>query len=150
MTRKANVEGFLSSESVAFFGASREGRKFGNYAYKELRSKGYKLFPVHPKAEKIEGDKCYTSLSEIEEPIDAAFVSLKPQQTENVVRDLCAAGVKKVWIQQGAESEEAVQFCLDNEMKPVHGECILMFAEPVKSFHAFHRWFWKILGKLPK
>jgi len=25
-----------------------------------------------------------------------------------------------------------------------------MFAEPVKSFHAFHRWIWKLLGKLPK
>jgi hypothetical protein len=31
----------------------------------------------------------------------------------------------------------------------VQKECILMFAEPVKSIHGIHRWIWKVLGKLP-
>jgi predicted CoA-binding protein len=32
----------------------------------------------------------------------------------------------------------------------VSGQCIYMFAEPVSSLHAFHRWFWRLFGKLPK
>jgi hypothetical protein len=32
----------------------------------------------------------------------------------------------------------------------VHGQCILMFAEPVASLHKFHRWIWKIVGKIPQ
>jgi hypothetical protein len=31
----------------------------------------------------------------------------------------------------------------------VHGECILMFAQP-SSFHRLHRWVWGLLGKLPR
>jgi hypothetical protein len=31
----------------------------------------------------------------------------------------------------------------------VHGECILMFAEPAAFFHRAHRWIWRMLGKLP-
>jgi hypothetical protein len=32
----------------------------------------------------------------------------------------------------------------------IHGECILMFAEPLGTINRIHRWLWKILGKLPK
>jgi hypothetical protein len=32
----------------------------------------------------------------------------------------------------------------------VHGQCILMFTEPVGSFHKFHRWIWKVLRKIPE
>jgi len=54
-----------------------------------------------------------------------------------------------VLLQQGAQSDSAIQFCKDNGMNIVHNECIMMFAEPVGSFHKFHRWVWKIIGKLP-
>lgn len=33
--------------------------------------------------------------------------------------------------------------------RPVHGECILMFADP-KGIHRFHHWLRGLLGKLPE
>lgn len=30
----------------------------------------------------------------------------------------------------------------------LHGKCILMYAEPVRSFHKWHRGFMKLIGKL--
>jgi hypothetical protein len=53
-------------------------------------------------------------------------------------------------MQQGAESKEAIRFCEDNNIAVVHGECILMFAEPLAFGHRLHRWIWKLLGRLPK
>jgi predicted CoA-binding protein len=66
------------------------------------------------------------------------------------VRDAAAAGIRRVWMQQGAESEAAIRFCAENGISAVHGECILMFAEPAAFYHRMHRWVWGLLGKLPR
>ena len=79
-----------------------------------------------------------------------AFLSRSPPvEAEKVVKQAYEVGIRNVWLQQGAQSDSAIQFCKDNGINVVHNECILMFAEPVASFHKFHRWVWKILGKLP-
>lgn len=150
MTSRTAVNDFLEQPSLAVVGVSRQPRKFGNYAYKELRQRGYRVYPVHPVAEAIEGDRSYPNLRQLPEAVGGVLIVVPPQQTEQVVREAAAAGIKRVWMQQGAESPAAIQFCRENGISEVHGECILMFAAPVKSFHNVHRWVWRVLGKLPK
>ena len=150
MTSKAAVQEFVAQSRLVIVGVSRKKAKFGNMAFKELRKKGYKLFPVHPQAETIEGQRCFPSLNAVPEPVDGVLVIVPPAQTEQVVRDAAAAGIRRVWMQQGAESPAAIKFCEENGISAVHGECILMFAEPAAWFHRAHRWVWKLLGKLPK
>ncbi|MFB3920353.1 MAG: CoA-binding protein [Terriglobia bacterium] len=150
MTSREDVADFVAQRRLAIVGVSRRGRKFGNFAFRELRSKGYRMFPVHPQAETIEGERCYASLSALPEPVDGILVVVPPAQTEQVVRDAAAAGIRRVWMQQGAESPAAVQFCRENGVREVHGECILMFVEPAAWWHRAHRWVWGLLGKLPR
>lgn len=150
MTTKSAVDGFLSQKTLVVFGVSRSGKKFGNMAAKELRAKGYRVIPVHPEADAVDGEKCYQSLKDVPGAVGGALIVVKPSETDKVVREVADAGVKHLWLQQGAESEEAIEFCEQNELNVVHGECILMFAEPVGSFHRFHRWLWGVFGKLPK
>ena len=149
MTSKAAVADFVSQRKLAVVGVSRQGKKFGNFAFRELRSKGYELFPVHPQTETIEGERCYSSLSSLPEPVDGVLIVVPPAQTEQVVRDAAAAGIRRVWMQQGAESPAAIKFCQESGIQEVHGECILMFTEPLAWWHRAHRWAWKLLGKLP-
>jgi uncharacterized protein len=150
MTSKAAVDDFIVQRTLALVGVSRQGRKFGNYAFRELTQRGYRVYPVHPVAETVEGERCYKSLNQLPEPVAGVVVVVPPNQTEKVVRDAAAAGIRRVWMQQGAESPEALRFCKENGISAVHGECILMFAQPVKSFHNVHRWIWRLLGRLPK
>lgn len=77
------------------------------------------------------------------------LISVQPSEAEKVVKSAFEAEIKNVWLQQGAQLDSNIQFCKDNGINVVHNECILMYAEPVRSFHKFHRWVWKILGKLP-
>ena len=148
MTTKAAINDFLEQKTLAVVGVSRSGKKFGNIASKELRNKGYKVITVHPEAESIDGVQCYPSLKDLPEPVGGVLVVVPPKETEKVVREAHEAGITRVWMQQGAASDEAVRFCTDNNMTIVHGRCILMFAQPA-GFHKFHHWLWKILGKLP-
>lgn len=146
---RSTIEDFLAQRTLAVVGVSRQGRKFGNVAYRELRAKGYRLLPVHPVAGQVEGDRCYPSLEALREPVGGVLIVLPPLQTEQVVREAARAGIRRVWMQQGAESAAAIQFCAENGLQEVHGQCVLMFAEPLRFYHRPHRWIWRLLGKLP-
>jgi uncharacterized protein len=150
MATQAAVNEFVGQQSLAVVGVSRQPKKFGTYAYKELKKRGYRVFPVNPQAETIEGDRCYANLAALPEEVGGVVVVVPSNQVEQVVRDVAAAGIKRVWMQQGADSPEAVKFCEENGITEVHGECILMFAGNVESVHRLHRFLWKILGKLPR
>ncbi len=149
MTTQAAVSDFISQKAFAVVGVSRGGQKFGNMAYRELKAKGVKLYPIHPTAETLEGDRAYADFKSLPEKVGGVLIVVPPAQTEKVVRDAAASGIQRVWMQQGSESETAVRFCQENGISEVHGECILMFAGK-HFFHKPHRWVWGLLGKLPK
>jgi predicted CoA-binding protein len=149
MTTKAAVDEFISQKTLAVVGVSRGGQKFGNMAYRELKANGYILYPIHPEAEMLEGDRAYPDFTSLPEKVGGVLVNVPPAQAEKVVREAAAAGITRIWMQQGSESEAAVRFCKERGITEVHGECILMFAGK-SFFHKPHRWVWGLLGKLPK
>lgn len=144
------IQRFVSGKTMAVVGVSSGGRGFGNAAYKELKSRGFRVLPIHPTATAIQDDPCWPCLAALPERVERVLVVVKPARAEDVVRDAIAAGSSHVWLQQGADSPAAVQLCKDQGLDVVHGQCILMFAEPVGSIHSFHRWVWKLLGKIPQ
>ena len=152
MISKAMIEDFVSQPSLAIVGVSRHSdkNKFGNSAYKELKAKGYQLYLVHPNAETLEGERAYPNLKSLPQGVGGLLVIVPPAQAEKVVREAHEAGIDRIWLQQGAESAEAIQYCQQNGMSVVHGHCILMFARPIKFFHKPHRWVLQLLGQLPK
>ncbi len=149
MTTKQAIDDFFAQPALAVIGVSRSGKKFGNHAYRELKSRGYKVFPVHPAADEIEGDRCYAGLDKLPERVEGLVLVVPPAQTEKVVRKAAETGIRRIWMQQGAESEEAIRFCEERGINVVHGECIMMFMEGASFPHRVHRWVWKLLGKLP-
>ena len=149
MTSQKSVADFLSCKNLAVVGVSRKSSKFGNSIYKELKKKGMNVYGVNPNMDEIQGDKCFKNLKELVGKIDAVINIVSPSQTKDVVVEANEIGVKNIWMQQGSESEEAIKYCNENGINEIHKECILMFADPVKSIHGIHRWLWKVMGKLP-
>lgn len=150
MTPKESIDNFLSDKNFAVVGVSRKSSKFGNTIYKELKKKGINVFGVNPNMDTIEGDKCYHSLKELKGKIDGVVNVVSPDQTNEIVKEVNEIGVKNIWMQQGSESEKAIAYCNEHGITVIQKECILMFVDPVNSIHGFHKWLWKVLGKLPK
>jgi len=146
---KKVIEDFLGKKKIAVVGVSRKKTKFGNAIYKELKQKGYQVFPINPHVTVFEGDTCYPDLLSLPEKVDAVIINVPPVQTEKVVREAKEVGINKVWLQQGSQSEDAVKFCDENGIDCVSNECILMFAQPSAFIHRAHKWVWGVLGKLP-
>ncbi len=149
MVEQSTIESFLAERKLALAGVSRSGKKFGNAAYKELRQKGYEVFIVHPEAQEINGAPCHATLTALSGKVGGLVNVVPPEQTEKLVREAHAAGINKIWMQQGSESANAIQFCKENGMEVIHGQCILMHSQP-QGFHKFHGWLWGLLGKRPK
>jgi uncharacterized protein len=149
-TSKSAVDNFISQKTFAVVGVSRDKRKFGNTIYTELKKRKYKIYPVNSGANEIDGDKCFASVKEIPEKPDAIILCVKPEKTETVLKEAVEIGIKNIWMQQGSESEEAINYCKENNVNLIHNECVLMFMEPVGSVHKFHRFLWKLFGKLPE
>lgn len=148
MTSRTAINAFLAQPTLALAGVSRSGKKFGNIALRELRAKGYRVHPLHPSADTIDGARCYRHFAELPEAVDAVLVVVPPVAALDVVRDAAGAGVHYVWLQQGSESADVLTLCRELGLITIAGECILMFADP-KSYHKAHRWLWSVLGKLP-
>lgn len=142
------IEEFLKCKSLAVVGASRGGKKFGNSALTELSQRGYRVFPIHPRATEISGVPCYPNLAALQGKVDGVVVSVKPPEALQVLRDAAAIGLKNIWLQQGAESAEAEVLARSLDLDPVTKRCILMYAIPVGGFHAWHRGFYRLFGKL--
>ena len=141
------IEEFVGSKRFAVVGVSRNPRKFGNTIYRELKNRGYEVYGVNASMSEIDGDKCYPDLSALKGRVDAAVVCITPDRVESTLRDAAEADVRHVWLQQGAESANAVKMGQSLGITIVAGRCILMYAEPVRSFHAFHRFFVRVAGR---
>jgi len=148
METKKIIEDFFHSGNIAVVGATDNKQKFGYTVYSELKNKGFNVFPVNQGKAMIDGDKCYKSLSELPQKVDNAVLVIKPEKTRPVIEEAALAGIERIWMQQGSESNEAINLCSAKNIPVISKKCVLMYAPPVKSFHKFHRGIWKILGKL--
>jgi uncharacterized protein len=149
MTSQQTIDDFLSCKTLAVVGVSGSRRGFGYAVYKDLKTKGYTVFPVNPNAETIDGHPCYPNVSALPERVEGVVLVVPPEVTEKVVREAAIDNIKRVWMQQGAESGKAIALCESSGIAVVHGECIMMFADAKAFPHNVHRWLNKVTGKLP-
>jgi uncharacterized protein len=142
-----NTQDFLQSKRLAVVGVSHSATKFGTTIYTELKSRGFDVYGVNPQLDVIAGDKCYPSIADLAGKVDGAVICLPPQKAAAVIREAAAAGVKKIWLQQGSQSIETKKAAQEVGVKPVEGKCILMYGDNVASVHNFHKFFAKIFGQ---
>jgi uncharacterized protein len=149
MTTLKQINDFLDSQPIALVGASRNPKKFGYSAFKELKEKGMKIIPVNPHAEEIMGEKSYPNVKMLPQEVRGIIVFTKKDQTASVIRDAKEKGIKQIWIQQMADTKEALEELKDTDINIITGECILMHYKP-HSIHKFHAGLKKFFGRFPK
>ena len=130
---ESRIRDFLAQETLALFGMSRSGGEFGNKVYHNLTSKGYRIYPVHPVAESIAGITCWQSLTALPVKVGGAVIVVPPEQTERIVEKLAEADIRRVWMQPGAESAKAIQYCEENRISVIYQECVMMLSEKRKN-----------------
>jgi len=143
-----NIQDFIDGKRIAVVGASRDSKKFGNTAYKELKQRGYQVYAVNPSATEINVDPCYPNLAALKDKVDGVLVTVPPAKGMEVLHEASQVGLRNVWIQQQGDSPEELALASQLGLNVISGKCILMYAAPVRSYHKWHRGFIKLVGKL--
>ena len=135
------------TKPLALVGASDKPKSFGQIAYTTLKQHGYTIYPVNPNYSKVAGDCCYRSISELPSGVEIAVFMLSPSAAEQAVADARAAGIKRIWFQQGGKYDSAIKAAQSAGLEVVSKKCILMYTEPVTGVHAFHRFIARLFGR---
>lgn len=106
---RRKIEGFLSAGPYAVVGASTHRAKYGNKVLRCYLQHGREVYPVNPRRAEVEGLECWPDLRHLPVRVRAVSIITPPAVTEQVVLDLPECGASHVWMQPGAESEEAVR-----------------------------------------
>lgn len=149
MVALKQIEEFLKSEPVAMVGVSRNPKKFGFAAFKELKEKGMNIIPVNPHASEIHGTKVYPDVKSLPPEVKGLIIMTKKDQTVTIVKDAREKGLKQIWIQQNADSKDALNELKGTDINFITGECILMHYKP-HSIHKFHGAIRKFFRSFPK
>ncbi|MCX6559626.1 MAG: CoA-binding protein [Candidatus Aminicenantes bacterium] len=128
MTTTDAIDEILGSRVFAVVGASRDGRKYGSIVFADLLDKGYRAYPVNPHASEILGRRAYPTIASLPADVEALVLVMPPVRSEQAVQEALAAGIRRVWMQPGAESAAAVAFCAGNGITVVSGVCLMMQA----------------------
>ncbi|MFN0196732.1 MAG: CoA-binding protein [Planctomycetaceae bacterium] len=101
--------------TVAIIGASTDRRKFGNISVRAHQQAGYEVFPVHPKADEIEGLKTYPSLGALPvEQLDRVSLYVPPAVGMTLLNEIAAKSPREVWFNPGTADPallEAAEKC---------------------------------------
>jgi uncharacterized protein len=150
MTPKGNIDAFLSQQHVAVAGYSRNPRKFGATVFKTLKERGYTVYPVNPAGGKThDGHTIYPDVVSLPEVVKALVVVTRPHAAAKIIGQALQQGMDHIWIQQMSDDAECLEMLDKVGINHVHGQCILMYAQPA-GIHKFHWWIMKTIGLLPK
>jgi predicted CoA-binding protein len=149
MVTLKQIEEFIAAEPIAMVGASRNPKKFGFTAFRELKEKGMNIIPVNRNASEIYQVKAYPNIMSLPSDVKGLILMTQKNQTAEVVKDAVKRGFKQIWIQQFSESKEALQELKDTDINYITGQCILMYYKP-HSIHKFHAGLKKFFGRYPK
>ena len=94
-------------KTVAVVGLSAEWHRPSNFVAKYLQSHGYRVIPVNPRYDSILGEKSYSRLEDIPEPVDMVDVFRRSEDVLPIAHSAVAIGARCLWQQIGVVNREA-------------------------------------------
>lgn len=122
MDKKTKI---LDEKVWAVVGATDNKDKFGYKIFKFMKDHGFTVYPVNPGVTEVLGQKCYARLQDLPEQPGVVDVVVPPKVGQQVVCDCAELGIKNVWLQPGADSDEVVAAAAQLGLNTVHHACVM-------------------------
>ncbi|MBI3819558.1 MAG: CoA-binding protein [Planctomycetes bacterium] len=112
------------SKTIAVVGFSKNPARPSHWIAEYLQQNGYRVIPVNPGLELGLGKICYKTLADVPGAIDIVNIFRSPRHVPDVVRAAIIKNARAVWMQEGAENEEAAADARAAGLVTVVGRCI--------------------------
>ena len=113
------------SRNIAVVGISNKLGRPSLTVASYLKGQGYRIIPVNPTIQDVNGEKCYPDLGSIPEKVDVVDIFRKPQDVLPVVEEAIRIGAKTVWMQEGIVNEDAARKAKEAGLQVVMDKCML-------------------------
>ena len=97
------------TKTIAMVGASPNWNRPSYFVMKYLQTKGFKVYPVNPRAmgEEILGEPVYASLDDLPETVDMVDIFRASAAAGGIADEAVKHGAKSVWMQLTVRNDEA-------------------------------------------
>ena len=114
------------TKRIAMVGASPDPTKFSYGVLRVLHEQGFKMYPINPKpeVEEIRGIRVYSSLAEIDEPVDMVEVFRRSEALYGIAQEAIDIGAKTLWAQIGVYDEKAAKLAEEAGLRVVMDRCV--------------------------
>jgi uncharacterized protein len=116
-----DLKTMLGMNSWAVVGDVLNAEKYAYRILKRLQERGYYVQGVHPRG----GDGIYRALTELGTVPEVMCLVINPATGKGFVHEAKQLGVKAVWLQPGADTDEVTAAC-DEAGLPYVKACVLV------------------------
>ena len=108
-------------KKIVVFGVSQDPTKYGYKIFTDLARMGLEVYGINPKGGTVENRELFKEIASLPVKPDVAVLVIPPQVLVAAVEQCIQAGVKEIWFQPGARSEEAYHLAVCAGIKAVDG-----------------------------
>jgi predicted CoA-binding protein len=113
-----------SAANIAVVGLSDNPDRTSYMVAQAMQNRGYRIIPVNPNAERILGETCYPSLTDIPEKVDIVDVFRRSEQVIPIAEEAVKIGAKVFWLQSGIMNDEAATIASEGGLEVIMDRCI--------------------------
>ena len=112
-------------KNIAVVGMSPKPERPSHYVSLYMSQNGYDIIPVNPGHRKILNRTSYSSILDIEQPIDIVNVFRRSEYVLPIIKDAISINAKAIWLQDGVVSKEGELIAKENEILFIMNDCLL-------------------------
>lgn len=117
------TEIMLEKKIWAVVGSYQNQGKWAYKIYRRLKAQGYTVYAVNKTVKEVDGDPAYPSLAELPALPQVVNLVTPPEATIKLIDECACLGIKHVWMQPGADSQEAVEAAEKAGLSVLHNTC---------------------------
>ena len=118
----------MQNQTIVVLGASNKPHRFAYKAMVMLQEYGYRIVPVHPKLENIDGLVVKHKLENIQQPVDTLTLYIGPERSVELIESIVNLNPGRVILNPGTESDPLELALLNNDI-PFVKDCTLLMLE---------------------
>lgn len=113
-------------QTIAVVGLSPKPHRASFDVAQYMQSRGYRIIPINPHADKVLGEKAYPSLSEAarHERIDLVNCFRNSEDIPPIVDEALSIGARALWLQLGIRDDESVHKAAEAGLIALQDRCI--------------------------
>ncbi len=118
--------------TFAIIGASNNEEKYGYKIFKQLKQLGFKVYPVNPREDEVQGEKAYENMLELPEKVDVLNFVVPPEVSKKITENALNAGYKIFWYQPGSFDSEVLRLHETKDTQVISDRCLLIESGSLK------------------